>query len=217
LNGAVNGPYSKMRRNHERTVWAALSWSSVPCGAGNRPSVGVTSRSWRVKNRPIGRVTRCWASTAAITSSAVAASVSASTCRDTASISDRSGRRGAASTAAPVAIVPSIAASTIASGSSSGLASVTEWPNHSSTLPAVSVAVATCGSTATPDHGRVVTATRSRPGAVRISSEYGRAGGGAAYLSPTGGAATQSSSSAVSRTVLASPNSTINPKPASPA
>lgn len=42
------------------------------------PSVGVSGRPWRVKNRPT--VTRHWASTAAMTSSAVNTSVSARTC-----------------------------------------------------------------------------------------------------------------------------------------
>ena len=93
-----------------------------------------------------------------------------------------------------------------ASQSTAGLASLTRWPIASSVRAVRSTASATSRSTATPDHARVVHATRIGRGArqfVGVPAGWG----GAVYLSPTAGPWMASSSRAASRTLRVSPNS----------
>ena len=70
------------------------------------------------------------------------------------------------------------------SPSQGGVASSTECPSSVSRDAASSAAVTQAASTGASIGGKVVTATRSRPGSPPTSSAKGRWGGGAQYGSP---------------------------------
>ena len=57
LNGAVNGPYSKIASIQLPMERPGRSYSSRPCSHGGWARVGVTSRSWSSKNSAADRAT----------------------------------------------------------------------------------------------------------------------------------------------------------------
>ncbi len=97
-----------------------------------------------------------------------------------------------------------------------GAASWTSWPSEASSVAASRTAATASGCTGVPSGEAVVKPMRRRPGACRIASAQGCAGGAIAKASPGSAPAIASSARAVSRTLREITPSLDAPNQASP-